>query len=214
MPRRTLVLASRSPARLALLRAAGFAPHVVVSGVPEDHDDGSAADVALTLAERKASAVADRLLAGDAAGTEGGPAGPAPPALVLGCDSVLEVDGELRGKPSSAAEARRWWRSQRGREGTLVTGHAVVDTATDRRASDVAATVVRFGTPTDDEIDAYVATGEPLHVAGGFTLDGYAAPFVDGIRGDHGTVIGVSPPLLRRLLADVGIAITDLWDLP
>ena len=99
----------------------------------------------------------------------------------------------------------------RGREGTLFTGHCVVDAATGRRAVGVAKTLVRFGTPSDDEIDAYVATGEPLRVAGAFTLDGFAAPFIDGIDGDHGNVIGLSLPLLRRLLAQLGVPITSLW---
>jgi len=87
----------------------------------------------------------------------------------------------------------------------------VIDVPTARRAVAASATVVRFGDPTDEEIEAYVATGEPLDVAGGFTLDGYAAPFVDGVDGDHGTVLGLSLPLLRRLLAEVGIDVTTLW---
>ncbi len=199
MPPR-LVLASASPARVALLRAAGLAPDVVVSGEAEDGVSGlSAPDLARTLAERKASAVAGRIATRDDA------------ALVVGCDSVLDFGGEVRGKPASAEEATAWWRSYRGRSGTLVTGHAVVEAGTGRRAVGVAETVVRFGDPTDAEIAAYVATGEPLAVAGGFTLDGYAAPFVDGIDGDHGTVLGLSLPLLRRLLADLGVGVTDLW---
>jgi septum formation protein len=198
---RSLVLASASPARLALLRAAGLAPHVMASGVEEDGVEGlTAEDAARTLAERKADAVAARL----AATTD-------PATLVLGCDSMLSIDGEVRGKPASADQARDWWRTQRGRSGTLVTGHAVVDTATGRRACAVARTVVRFGAPSDDELDAYIATGEPLAVAGACTIDGYGAPFVDGIDGDHGTVIGLSMPLLRRLLDELGVAITDLW---
>jgi septum formation protein len=199
MPPR-LVLASSSPARVALLRAAGLAPDVVVSGEAEDGVSGlSAPDLARTLAERKASAVAGRIATRDDA------------ALVVGCDSVLDFGGEVRGKPASAEEATAWWRSYRGQSGTLVTGHAVVEAGTGRRAVGVAETVVRFGDPTDAEIAAYVATGEPLAVAGGFTLDGYAAPFVDGIDGDHGTVLGLSLPLLRRLLADLGVGVTDLW---
>lgn len=233
MPSRTLVLASASPARAALLRAAGFAPRVMVSGVDEDGVDGlDAAAAARALAERKAGAVAARLTRKDAvvgapsgtggaaghredtetgaAGTSGLDAGdPAP--VVVGCDSLLAVEGEVRGKPSSVAEATRWWRGYRGREGALVTGHAVVDLASARRAAGVAATVVRFGRPTDAEIDAYIATGEPLAVAGGFTLDGYGAPFVDGVDGDPGTVVGLSLPLLRRLLGEVGVDITTLW---
>jgi septum formation protein len=198
---RSLVLASASPARLALLRAAGLAPHVMASGVEEEGVEGlTAEDAARTLAERKADAVAARL----AATTD-------PATLVVGCDSMLSIDGEVRGKPASADQARDWWRTQRGRSGTLVTGHAVVDTATGRRACAVARTVVRFGAPSDDELDAYIATGEPLAVAGACTIDGYGAPFVDGIDGDHGTVLGLSMPLLRRLLGELGVAITDLW---
>ncbi|MFO7279131.1 MAG: nucleoside triphosphate pyrophosphatase [Thermoanaerobacterales bacterium] len=205
MVARTLVLASRSPARRALLQAAGFAPRVVVSGVDEDGVAGlDAATATCVLAERKATAVADRLAAG------GAPAD-GPPPVVVACDSVLDVDGELRGRPAGPEEAARWWRGYRGRTGTLVTGHAVIDVPTARRAVAASATVVRFGDPTDEEIEAYVATGEPLDVAGGFTLDGYAAPFVDGVDGDHGTVLGLSLPLLRRLLAEVGIDVTTLW---
>jgi septum formation protein len=200
---RRLVLASASTARLGLLRAAGFAPEVVVSGVDEDGVDGlDAPAVARSLAERKADAVAARLA--------GGPAG----ALVLGCDSVLAVGGEVRGKPAGPDQAAAWCRGYRGATGTLCTGHALVEVDTGRRAVDVAATTVHFGAMTDAEIAAYVATGEPLGVAGGFTIDGYAAPFVERIEGDHTNVLGLSLPLLRRLLADLGVAITDLWALP
>jgi septum formation protein len=200
VPRRDLVLASASPARLGLLRAAGFSPEVQVSGVPEDGVDGlDAADVSRTLAVRKAAAVAARL-GSDRAGT-----------LVVGCDSVLDIDGEVRGKPGSPAEAIAWWRSYRGRTGTLVTGHALVEVGSGRRADGAASTTVRFGDPSDAEIDALVATGEPLAVAGGFTIDGRAGPFVAGIEGDHGTVLGLSLPLFRSLLAELGVAVADLW---
>jgi septum formation protein len=195
---RRLVLASASPARLGVLRAAGLAPEVVVSGVPEDDVAGPAPEVARALAERKAAAVAVRL-------------GPGADALVVGCDSVLEVDGAARGKPRSVEEARAWWASVAGRTATLHSGHCVVDTATGGQASAVGSTVVRYGTPTPAEVDAYLATGEPLRVAGGFTIDGYAAPFVEGIDGDHGTVLGLSMPLLRRLLREVGTEIVELW---
>ena len=192
---RPVVLASASPARLRLLRAAGLDPEVVVSGVDEDAlqaDD--AAELARRLAVAKAEAVVPKV---DAA------------AVVIGCDSILELGGEQLGKPASPAEAVARWRAMRGRDGTLVTGHCVI--AGGRRADDVARTVVRFGTPTDQEIDAYVASGEPLHVAGAFTLDGRSAPFVDGVDGDPGNVIGLSLPLLRELLARLDIGITDLW---
>jgi septum formation protein len=191
------VLASASPARLGVLRAAGFAPEVIVSGVPEDDVTGPPAKVALVLAERKAGAVADRLAGED--------------ALVVGCDSVLDVDGGARGKAATAEQARAWWASVAGRTATLHSGHCVIDTASGARASAVASTVVRYGTPTEAEMDAYLATGEPLQVAGGFTIDGYAAPFVDALEGDHGTVLGLSLPLLRRLLAEVGTPIVELW---
>ncbi|MEU1824782.1 MULTISPECIES: Maf family protein [Streptomyces] len=197
-PSRRLVLASQSPARLGLLRQAGLAPEVIVSGVDEDTLDApTPAELALVLAEAKAAAVAEREAAAG--------------ALVIGCDSVLELDGQALGKPADAEEATARWKSMRGRAGVLRTGHCVVDTATGRRASATASTTVRFGEPSDAEIAAYVASGEPLHVAGAFTLDGRSAPFVEGIDGDPGNVIGLSLPLLRRLLAELGVGITDLW---
>ena len=217
-PARPLVLASASPARLALLRAAGIEPEVIVSDVPEDGVGHLPADEAVrTLADRKASAVAERLGGAGPTGTGTGTAAdPADPAhadrpLVVGCDSMLAFAGELRGKPTSEDQARAWWRTMAGGEGTLLTGHAVVDLASGRRAAGVSETRVRFGRPTEDELDAYVRSGEPLRVAGAFTLDGRGAPFVEGIDGDPGTVIGLSLPLLRRLLADLGVAVTDLW---
>ena len=201
--RRTLVLASASPARLQLLRQAGLDPQVIVSGVDESAlHAATPGELALLLAEAKADAVAARLAA-----EPGGYDNP----LVVGCDSVLDLDGAALGKPADAAEAAVRWQAMRGREGVLRTGHCVIDTGSGARSAATAATTVRFGTPDDREIAAYIASGEPLHVAGAFTLDGRSAPFVDGIDGDHGNVIGLSLPLLRRLLADVGVRITELW---
>ena len=196
MPSRTLVLASGSPARLALLRAAGFAPDVVVSGVDEDDVDPSdTAGSVGRLATAKAAAVAR----------------PGGDALVVGCDSMLEFEGRPHGKPSSVAEARSWLVAMRGRSGTLWTGHCVIDESTGERAEEVVGTTVRFGVTTEDELDAYLATPDALAVAGAFTLDGRSAPFVDGIDGDHGNVIGLSLPALRRLLGRLGVDVTDLW---
>ncbi|WP_367141142.1 MULTISPECIES: nucleoside triphosphate pyrophosphatase [Streptomyces] len=196
--RRRLVLGSQSPARLGLLKAAGLDPEVIVSGVDEDAlTAATPGELARILAEAKADAVAARP---EAAG-----------ALVIGCDSVLELDGQALGKPADAEDATARWKSMRGRSGILRTGHCVIDTATGRRVSATASTTVRFGEPSDAEIAAYVATGEPLYVAGAFTLDGRSAPFIEGIEGDHGNVVGLSLPLLRKLLAEVGVPITDLW---
>jgi septum formation protein len=196
-PRRALVLASASPARLGLLRQAGLDPQVIVSGVDEEAITApTPGELARVLAEAKADVVAGLLSDGE---------------LVIGCDSVLELDGQAYGKPADAEEATARWKSMRGRDGILQTGHCVIDLATGRRVSATASTTVRFGTPDDAEIAAYVASGEPLSVAGAFTLDGRSAPFLDGIDGDHGNVVGLSLPLLRRLLADLGVRITDLW---
>lgn len=191
-----VVLGSASPARLNLLRQAGLAPEVVVSGVDEESVSAETpAALSLELARLKAQAVARTV----------------PDALVIGCDSVLELDGEAFGKPADTADAVTRWKRMAGRDGVLHTGHCVIDTATGKEAAEVASTVVRFGTPSAEEIDAYVASGEPLWVAGAFTLDGRSAPFIDGIDGDPSNVIGLSLPLLRRLLADLGVRITDLW---
>lgn len=209
MPERTLILASGSPARLRLLREAGFDPKVVVSGVPEDGIHAADTPTLVrTLAERKAWAVAGTGRAGEGAAGADEPQGD---AVVVGCDSLLDVDGRRFGKPSSDGEARAWLESLRGRPGTLYTGHCVIDQRTGAHASDVAGTIVRFGTTTDAELDAYLATGEARAVAGAFTLDGRSAPFVDGVDGDPGNVIGLSLPLFRMLLGRIGLTVMDLW---
>ncbi|GAB3421163.1 Maf family protein [Flindersiella endophytica] len=199
-PTPRFVLGSASPARLATLRAAGIEPDVLVSGVDEDDvEAGTPAGFALELARRKAGAVAEKLN-GDR-------------ALVLGCDSVLELGGEILGKPGTAETAKRRWQAMRGRHGTLHTGHCLIDLAQGGRTAEAtASTVVHFADVTDAEIDAYVATGEPLVVAGAFTVDGLGGPFVERIEGDHHNVVGLSLPLLRRLLADLGVFWPDLWN--
>jgi septum formation protein len=194
-PAPTLVLASGSSARLRLLRDAGFDPEVVVSGVSEETEAMGTDRAVVELAERKARRVAGRYA----------------DHLVLGCDSLLDLDGVSLGKPSSAPEAISVWQRLRGSRGILHTGHCLIDTRTDRRLSRLASTVVRFGTPSDEEISAYVASGEPFSLAGAFSIDGRAAPFIEGIDGDPGNVIGLSLPLLRRMLDEVGVRIIDLW---
>ncbi|HWJ66009.1 MAG TPA: Maf family protein [Nocardioides sp.] len=195
-----LVLASASPARLATLRSAGLAPTVIVSGVDESQVDGvPPAELALRLAELKCAAVAGRADLPAA-------------ALVLGCDSVLELDGEALGKPDDAEEAVRRWQAMRGRSGVLHTGHCLRDVAAGQQSAATASTQVHFADLDDDEIAAYVATGEPLHVAGAFTVDGLGGAFVTAIDGDHHNVVGVSLPLLRGMVRELGHRWTDLWD--
>jgi len=194
------VLASASPARLSTLTAAGLVPEVIVSDVDEDaltraRPAATTAELAAMLATAKAEAVA---------------AGVDEPALVLGCDSLLEFDGRSLGKPGSAEEAARRWQSMRGRRGTLVTGHCLIDTDSGRAVTETASTDVRFAAVSDAEITAYCATGEPAGVAGAFTVDGLGGWFVDGIDGDHHNVVGVSLPLLRRMLAGLGHNLVDL----
>ncbi len=192
-----LVLASASSGRLATLRRAGLDPEVVVSGVDESGISASVTDTVRCLARRKAHAVAAGLSP--------------PPALVLGCDSLLELDGTPYGKPTSAADAIARWRRMSGHTGTLHTGHCVVETESGRAVEGVGSTLVRFADISVAEIEAYVATGEPQLVAGAFTLDGLGGAFVDGVEGDPHNVVGLSLPLLRRLLADLDIRWYDLW---
>jgi septum formation protein len=202
-----LVLASASPARLSVLRAAGLDPVVEVSAVDEDAllaglTGASPAETVTALAAAKATAVARRV------------ADRLPDAVVVGCDSMLHVDGELVGKPRDVATTRARWTTMAGGTGELLTGHTVLrldDGEIDRVAEGHAVTTVRFGRPDPAELEAYLATGEPLAVAGAFTLDGLGGWFVDGIDGDPSNVIGISLPLTRRLLAGVGVRVTDLW---
>lgn len=201
------VLASASPARLSVLRAAGVDPDVRVSGVDEDTllatlPDATPAELVTALARAKADAVTAEVAAEH------------PDAVIVGCDSMLYIGGELVGKPGEADVAVRRWQAMAGGTGELLTGHAVIrlraGTAT-ATASGTETTLIRFSTPSAAEINAYVTTGEPLRVAGGFTLDGRGGWFVDGIDGDPSSVIGISLPLTRRLLAEVGISVVSLW---
>lgn len=191
-----LVLASASPARLKTLRAAGLDPEVIVSGVEEDDVEAAdAASLALKLAELKAIAVAANQ----------------PRALVIGCDSVLEFDGEILGKPRDEADAIARWQQMRGRSGILHTGHCLIDTHREVWLGRSAATQVRFAQLSDEEILAYVRTGEPLRVAGAFTLDGIGAAYVSGISGDPHNVVGISLPLLRLMFDELGFVWHEFW---
>lgn len=198
-----LLLASASPARLSTLQAAGIAPMVEVSTV--DEDAVLAAAGAVTPAQ--AVLILARAKAQDVAARRADPADEA--VLVLGCDSMLELDGAVLGKPADEADATARWRAMRGRTGVLHTGHWLVGPG--GAAGATASTTVEFADLSDDEIDAYVATGEPLRVAGAFTVDGLGGPFVERIEGDYHTVVGLSLPLLRRLLAELGVPVTQLW---
>lgn len=204
-----LVLGSASAGRLKVLRQAGVEPMVMVSGVDEDAviarlgAGASTDDVVCALARAKADRVA--------AGLDGALAAD---CVVVGCDSMLDLDGRLCGKPGSAEAAISQWRLMGGRSGRLHTGHCLLrlgDGAITHRAVESACTTVHFAVPTDTELRAYVADGEPLGVAGGFTLDGLGGWFVDGIEGDPSNVIGVSLPLLRSLVGRVGLSVTALW---
>ncbi len=132
-------------------------------------------------------------------------------ALVIGCDSLLELDGQALGKPESVEDAVARWFSMRGRSGVLLTGHWIVDRSTGKEIGEVAATTIHFGEPSDEEVFAYVATGEPLRVAGAFTIDGIGGAFVDGIDGDYSTVVGLSKPTLRRLITELGHSYAAYW---
>ncbi|MEO6880386.1 MAG: nucleoside triphosphate pyrophosphatase [Mycobacteriaceae bacterium] len=215
----TFVLASASPARLAVLRAAGVNPEVRVSGVDEDAviagfgavdtagfgavdtagcGSPSPAQLVAILATAKAHAVATGWA----------------DAVVVGCDSMLHVGGELVGKPHTQAVARQRWTAMAGRSGELLTGHCVLrvtDGVVTGEATGTQTTLVHFADPSASELEAYLATGEPLEVAGAFTLDGLGGWFVEAIEGDPSSVVGIGLPLVRRLLIEVGVSVSSLW---
>jgi septum formation protein len=191
-----VVLASASPARLATLVAAGLDPEVIISGVDEDAvESRDAANLAAALAQLKARAVAQKLAD--------------PDTLIIGCDSVLAFENAILGKPGNGPEATARWRRMRGKSGVLYTGHCT--RLGDQELVETASTVVHFADVTDEEIAAYVASGEPLHVAGGFTIDGLGGAFIRGIEGDPHNVVGISLPLVRDMVTDLGLAWPDLW---
>lgn len=199
-----LILASRSPARLQTLRAAGIEPEVIVSDVDEEAIEASVQgatpqELAQVLAKAKAETVAATV---------------DEPAIVIGCDSVFELDGVAYGKPGSPEIARQRWRQMMGRSGTLHTGHHIIDTATGVAAFATASTIVHMGTMSEEEMDDYLATGEPLHVAGGFTLDALGGAFVEAVEGDPSNVVGISLPTVRALMGDLGVRWTSLWNMP
>ncbi|MFD6858524.1 Maf family protein [Rhodococcus sp. NPDC060090] len=209
MPR--LVLASASPARLSVLRGAGVEPFVQVSAVDEDAiiaelgPDALPEVVVTTLARAKAADVLRRLTAEGTASDD---------LVVIGCDSMLLFDGKLQGKPGTVEVARARWKRMSGHSAELLTGHSVLRARGGQivaQADDHSGTSVRFGTPSDADLEAYLATGEALQVAGAFTLDGLGGWFIDGIEGDPSSVIGIGLPLVRRLLADAGVSVADLW---
>jgi septum formation protein len=207
-----LVLASASPARRSVLRAAGIEPLVRISDVDEDAvaaalpADTGPRQIVVELARAKARTVAESLAEEDP--------GPGDDLVVVGCDSMLLIDGALQGKPHTPEVAQARWQAMAGHYADLVTGHCVLryrsGTVT-AEAVDCSATTVHFGKPDPAELDAYIATGEPLQVAGAFTLDGLGGWFVDRIDGDPSSVVGIGLPLLRRLLQEVGVGIAELW---
>jgi septum formation protein maf len=211
-----ILLASQSSGRLATLRAAGVEPLVRVSDVDEhavlrvlaadSRQEPTPVQQVQALARAKAEEVAAAVTRAEREAD--------PSLVVVGCDSMLEIDGRVVGKPGTSEIARVRWQSMRGRTGVLHSGHALVRVGNGARAGGVSSTTVRFGSPTDAEIDAYVATGEPLGCAGAFTIDGLGGAFIDGIDGDPHGVVGISLPLLRRLLADLDVRWTDLWVSP
>lgn len=204
-----VVLGSASAGRLRVLRQAGVEPLVVVSGVDEDAvvaalgSDASPGDVVRGLAEAKADQVLTVL----------GPA-VAADCVVIGCDSMLDIDGRLVGKPASADAARSQWRSMGGRSGQLHSGHCLVRLTggeATHHVSESSTTTVYFAEFKDVDLQAYLDSGEPLAVAGSFTLDGLGGWFVDRIEGDPSNVIGLSLPLTRALMQRVGVSVAELW---
>jgi septum formation protein len=188
----TVVLASQSASRRRLLESAGLKPKIMVSHVDEEtpfFNSLAPADMVIALAITKAHTIRDQIDF---------------PAIIIGCDSTFEFEGESLGKPGEPSIAKERASRVRGNSGYLHTGHCVIDTAKDIEISDRVTTKVTFSDMTDEEIDDYVASGEPLHVAGGFTLDGFSSPFIPSIEGDYTNVVGISMPFLRKAMNQLG----------
>ena len=188
----TLVLASRSSSRRRLLESAGLKPTVIVSDVDEETDFFNSLtpeDMVIALAITKAHTVREQITY---------------PAIIIGCDSTFEFEGNSLGKPGLAHIAKERAQRVRGKSGYLHTGHCVIDTSQGREISDRITTKVTFAEMTDGEIDDYIESGEPLHVAGGFTLDGFSSPFIPSIEGDYTNVVGISMPFLRSAMNQLG----------
>ena len=188
----TLVLASQSASRRRLLESAGLKPTIMVSNVDEETDFFNAMtpeDMVIALAITKAHTVREQVNY---------------PAIIIGCDSTFEFEGQSLGKPGTAHVAKERAQRVRGKSGYLHTGHCVIDTQKEREISDRITTKVTFTDMTDAEIDDYIESGEPLHVAGGFTLDGFSSPFIPSIEGDYTNVVGISMPFLRSAMAQLG----------
>ncbi len=197
----TIVLASQSTSRLRLLEGAGLNPKVMVSNVDEETDffnEMTPEDMVIALAITKAHTVLEKINY---------------PAIVIGCDSTFDVDGVSFGKPGTAEIARERAQKISGRSGLLHTGHCIIDTSTGKEIADRITTKVTFSKMTAVEIDDYVASGEPLHVAGGFTLDGYGSPFIPVIEGDYTNVVGISMPFVRSAMAQLGYSWPDVKEM-
>ncbi len=187
-----IVLASQSSSRRRLLEGAGINPTIIVSNVDEETDFFNAmspADMVIALAVTKAHTVREKIDY---------------PALIIGCDSTFDVDGISFGKPGTPDIARERAKKISGRSGLLHTGHCIIDTAQGREIADRVTTKVTFSELTDQEIEDYIASGEPLQVAGGFTLDGFGSPFIPVIEGDYTNVVGLSMPFLRSAMSQLG----------
>ena len=190
MPR--IILASASSSRRRLLESAGLKPTIMVSHVDEESEFFNAlspVDMVIALAITKAHTIREQIDF---------------PAIIIGCDSTFEFDGQSLGKPATPQIAIERAKRVQGNSGLLHTGHCLIDSTKDREISGIVTTKVRFDSMSDAEIIDYVESGEPLHVAGGFTLDGFSSPFIPSIEGDYTNVVGISMPFIRKAFSQLG----------